>query len=155
MANNLFSNISPTELDELINLGAQLAGENEAKCLTVSPEGLIAVMNKLRDTETIAADYLADVTAVDRGEAGFEVVYQVFSIPHQAKGSVKVGLTRENPCVPSVVSVWPGANWLEREVYDLMGIEFSGHPCLERILLYEDFIGHPLRKDFRMSHQSK
>lgn len=149
MANNLFSALNQEQLQALMH-GAELTGEASAAKLAVQPEHLLTVMKKLREGQEFLVDYLADVTAVDRGEAGFEVVYQLFSLKNQAKGTVIARVSRENPQVPSVTPVWPGADWMEREVFDLMGITFAGHPCLKRILMDEDFVGHPLRKDFRM-----
>lgn len=94
-------------------------------------------------------DYLCNLTAVDRPEY-FEVVYHLYSIKDPAPPlALKVRLEdKEDPRLPSVTSVWQGANLQEREVYDLFGIVFEGHPKLERILLWEGFPGHPLRKDF-------
>jgi len=107
----------------------------------------------LKEHPGLAFDYLSDVTAVDYLEQGhFQVVYHLVRIGTNAKGRgklvVKIDVPRDNPRVPSVVDVWPTANFLEREVYDLMGITFDGHPDLRRILMREDWVGHPLRKDY-------
>lgn len=150
MANNLFSALAQEQIEVLQGSGVQLSGEGAAANIVVPSEAVTDVMLKLRDGEGFQFDYLADVTAVDRGDAGFEVVYQLFSLQNQAKGSVKVIIPRTSPQIPSVTSIWPGADWMEREVYDLMGVEFTGHPCLNRILLPDEFVGHPLRKDFKM-----
>lgn len=150
MANNLFADIGQQELNQLLDAGAQLAGEGTTVRLEVPGDRLLEVMSLLRGSKAFAVDYLADVTAVDRGDAGFEVVYQLFSIKNNARGAVKTLVNRDNPQVATVTSLWPGADWMEREVFDLMGVEFEGHPCLKRILLNEEFVGHPLRKDFRM-----
>lgn len=150
MANNLFADVGQQELNQLLDAGAQLAGEGAAVHLVAAGNRLLEVMSLLRANQAFAVDYLADVTAVDRGDAGFEVVYQLFSIKNNARGAVKAIVDRNNPSVPTVTSLWPGADWMEREVFDLMGVEFEGHPCLKRILLNEEFVGHPLRKDFRM-----
>jgi NADH-quinone oxidoreductase subunit C len=106
----------------------------------------------LRDTPTERYDYLVDVTAVeyrDR-ERALEVVYQLRSLPRNAFLRVKVDLPPAGPLeVDSVVDLWQGANWLEREVYDMFGVRFHGHPDLRRILMWETYDeGYPLRKDF-------
>ena len=116
--------------------------------VVVKPERLRDVATFLHDECEL--DYMADVTAVDRPER-FEMVYHLYSIKNQTPGPfvLKVYLEdRENPKVASVTPIWRGANYQEREVYDLMGIAFEGHPNLKRILLWEGFPGHPLRKDF-------
>jgi NADH/F420H2 dehydrogenase subunit C len=95
-------------------------------------------------------DYLALLTAVDQPER-FEVVYHLWSIKDRTTEPfvLKVYIEdKENPSVPSVTPLWRGANYQEREAYDLMGIRFEGHPNLKRIVLWEGFPGHPLRKDF-------
>lgn len=149
MTNNFFASLDQEQAELQFGGGVQLTGEGAAAVLSAPSERLLDIMRNCRDGG-FGADYLADVTAVDRGEAGFEVIYQLFSIKRQVKGTVKTQTSRSNPQVPSITSVWPGTDWMEREVYDLMGVEFSGHPCLKRILLNDEFVGHPLRKDFTM-----
>ncbi|MCX7779777.1 MAG: NADH-quinone oxidoreductase subunit C [Negativicutes bacterium] len=149
MSENLFAKLTEHQLSDLAGLGCQLDGEG-ACLLTVPAERLLAVMKMLRDDVASSMNYLGDITAVDRGEAGFEIIYQLFSVTRGVKATVKVKVPKDKPEVPSVVSLWPGADWMEREAYDLMGVTFAGHPELKRILLDEDFAGHPLRKDFRM-----
>lgn len=107
----------------------------------------------LKETRGLEFDYLSDLTAVDYEEEGFQVVYHLLSIGSEAdrtsrKLVVKISVPRDNPRTASVVHVWPTANFHEREVYDLMGVVFDGHPDLRRILMREDWIGHPLRKDY-------
>lgn len=115
--------------------------------LSVSPGDLVRVMQALRDH--IGMNYLANLTAVDLGEE-FEIVYHLFAIPdNQQKIVLKTRVSRNEAEVPSVFSIYPTADWQEREVYDLMGIRFSQHPNLVRVLLPDDFEGHPLRKDFK------
>ena len=116
--------------------------------VAVKPDALAKVAAFLRDE--CGLDYMADVTAVDVPER-FEVVYHLYSIKDQTPESfvLKVYLEdKENPTVASVTPLWKGADYQEREVYDLMGIHFEGHPNLKRIMLWEGFPGHPLRKDF-------
>jgi NADH-quinone oxidoreductase subunit C len=83
----------------------------------------------------------------------FETVYNLLSLTHRARFTLKVRMTEENPRVPSVTGVWPTANWHERETYDFYGIEFTGHPDLTRILLPEDWVGWPLRKDSPLGYE--
>ena len=115
--------------------------------MVLAAEQLFEVARLLRDE--IGMDYLTDVTAVDYPEC-FEVVYHLYSVSKdQGPLTLKVLLEdKENPEVASVTPLWPGANFMECEVYDLMGIAFSGHPDLRRIMLWDGFPGHPLRKDF-------
>jgi len=104
----------------------------------------------LRDDAETRFNYLSDLTCVHyplRVEAPFEIVYNLYSIPRNERLRLKVGLAA-NASIESVTSVWPAANWLEREVYDLFGVTFNGHPDLRRILLPPDWEGHPLRKDY-------
>jgi NADH-quinone oxidoreductase subunit C len=93
---------------------------------------------------------LSDVTCVDwyPSEPRFEVVYQLVSIPRKANLRLKVRLNGDDPKINSVISVWPSSNFFEREVFDLFGIQFEGHPYLKRIMMPEDWKGHPLRKDY-------
>ncbi|HEY1271724.1 MAG TPA: NADH-quinone oxidoreductase subunit C [Terriglobales bacterium] len=104
----------------------------------------------LRDCSACPFSYCADVTCVDwyPAEPRFEVVYHLLSIPNKERVRLKVRLEGSSPVVESVTSVWPGANFFEREVYDLFGIRFTGHPYLRRIQMPEDWEGHPLRKDY-------
>jgi len=102
----------------------------------------------LKDNPELAFDFLSALAGVDQGEQ-LEVVYLLYSYPRRHSLALKVRAPRAEPVVPSVTSVWPAANWHERETFDLMGIRFSGHPDLRRILMPEDWVGHPLRKDYK------
>src|ERR1700690_4295992 len=104
----------------------------------------------LRDNPNFPLNYLSDVTCVDwyPSDPRFEVVYHLLSISKKERVRLKVRLTGESPAVESITSVWPGANYFEREVFDLFGVRFTGHPYLRRILMPEDWEGHPLRKDY-------
>lgn len=114
----------------------------------VQREHIVAVCDYLKTDEKTPFDYLSDLTCVhypDRGAEPFEVVYNLFSISTNERVRLKVNAADE---VDSVTSVWPSANWLEREVYDLFGVRFANHPDLRRLLLPPDWEGHPMRKDF-------
>jgi NADH-quinone oxidoreductase subunit C len=104
----------------------------------------------LRDDPSCMFNFLSDVTCVDRvpSEPRFEVVYHLLSISKRERVRLKVRLSGDAPALESVTSVWPGANYFEREVFDLFGVRFLGHPYLRRILMPEDWEGHPLRKDY-------
>ena len=104
----------------------------------------------LRDDANCPFNYLSDVTCVDwhPQEPRFEVIYQLLSIPKKERVRLKVRLGSDSPAVESVTSVWPAANFFEREVFDLFGIRFTGHPYLRRIQMPENWEGHPLRKDY-------
>jgi NADH-quinone oxidoreductase subunit C len=114
------------------------------------PESLRRVCEFLRDAPGLSFKYLADLTAVDLYPQAlrFEVVCHLLSLETSGRLRLKVRVPGENPKVDSLVSVWPSANAFEREVFDLFGIRFEGHPDLRRILLPEDWEGHPLRKDY-------
>jgi NADH-quinone oxidoreductase subunit C len=104
----------------------------------------------LRDDPACPFNFLSDVTCVDwyPAEPRFEAIYHLLSIPKKERVRLKVRLHSESPVVESLTSLWPGANFFEREVFDLFGIRFTGHPYLRRILMPEDWEGHPLRKDY-------
>jgi len=114
----------------------------------VDPARIEDVMRFLRDEADF--DMLMDVTAVDYlGQTPrFEVVYHLFSTTRSHRMRIKAPVPAEDASIASAVDLFPSANWMEREVWDLYGIRFEGHPDLRRILLYEEFEGHPLRKDY-------
>ncbi len=116
----------------------------------IPPDRSIEILTWLRDDPGQAYGLLRDVTAVDYGGGRpLQVVYQLFSITHKLSLRVKCELPLDALEIESVYSLWKAANWLEREVYDLFGITFTGHPDLRRILMPDDYDeGHPLRKDF-------
>ncbi|OFZ81443.1 MAG: hypothetical protein A3K03_08600 [Bdellovibrionales bacterium RIFOXYD1_FULL_44_7] len=114
----------------------------------VKKEHLLDVLKFLKTEHGFEYNFLADLTATDEGkEPRFLVVYNLFSISRHARIRVKVRV-REEEDVPSIVSLWAGANWAEREVWDMFGIKFEGHPDLRRLLMDERWVGHPLRKDY-------
>ena len=104
----------------------------------------------LRDDSACPFNFLSDVTCVDwyPSEPRFEVVYHLLSIPKKERVRLKVRLNSSSPTIDSITSVWPGANYFEREIFDLFGVRFAGHPYLRRIMMPEDWEGHPLRKDY-------
>ena len=120
--------------------------------LTVDRAGLVEIARHLRDAEKF--DMLSDLTAVDwpKREKRFDVVLNLYSFAKNERLRLKVWASNTEE-VPSVVGVWPTANWQEREVFDMFGIIFSGHPDLKRILLPEEWQGYPLRKDYDILQQ--
>jgi NADH-quinone oxidoreductase subunit C len=113
----------------------------------VGAADLLEVGQLLRDGEEFRFKFLADITGIDCGGGAFEVVYHLLSMEHKRRLRLKIKVA-EGEKVSSVTGIWPTANWHERECYDLLGIEFAGHPDLSRILMPEGFSGHPLRKDY-------
>ena len=109
-----------------------------------------AVMTAMRDRAELRFSVLAELTAVDfwPREPRFELIYILISLEHRLRVRLKVRLAGDSANVATVSSVWPAANWLEREVWDLFGIAFDGHPDPRRLLMPEDWEGHPLRKDY-------
>lgn len=148
--------MTPTLAD---TLAQSLAGAVEEQIafrdeltLMVSRDHILAA---LRAAQQIGFVFLTDLTAVDLhpAEPRFEVVYLLTAPEARSRVRLKVRLAGADPTVPSAVAVWPGANWLEREVFDLFGIRFDGHPDLQRILLPDDWEGYPLRKDFSLTEE--
>jgi len=128
--------------------------------IVVQAEDILEVMEFLRNDTELAFDMMTDLTAVDylgaqraphylrQLQARFEVVYHLYSIEKNHRIRVKAPLQEDNCYINSITGIWAGADWFEREAWDLYGVVFRGHPNLKRILLYEGFEGHPLRKDY-------
>ena len=115
----------------------------------VEPGAIVDVAAFLRDDPELSYNFLENLCGVDYlgRTPRFEVVYHLLSFKNHHHISLKVGLPEKNPAVPTLTDLWATANWQERETYDLFGITFTGHPGLQRILMPEDWEGHPLRKD--------
>jgi NADH-quinone oxidoreductase subunit C len=118
--------------------------------VVVPPSHVVRVAEYLATEPSLAFTFLSDITAVDRFpiEPRFELNYQLLSLDLRQRLRLRVRVPGNEPVVASVVPVWPTANWHERENFDLFGIRFEGHPDLTRILLPDDWEGHPLRKDY-------
>ncbi len=118
--------------------------------ITLKKEDMVEIFRFLRDDPLLSYDFLSDLCGVDyfSEEPRFEVVYHLYSLNNKNRLRIKVKVSSADLQVPSVVSVWKTADFHERECYDLLGIEFEGHPNLKRILLWDGFEGHPLRKDY-------
>lgn len=123
----------------------------------IRPSALRSVAQFLKETPELDFNFLMDLTAVDylnfaggqiKKEPRFEVVYHFYSVKRNHRIRLKVPVDPKNPEIDSLSDLWPSANWYEREVWDMFGIRFRGHPNLKRILMYDEFQGHPLRKDY-------
>jgi len=126
----------------------------------VDPAALPAALSLCRDDADLGFDVLMDLTAVDYQkypgrEDGprFEVVYHLYSLRWNHRIRVKVRVDEDDAVVPTAVPLWPIANWFEREVWDMFGVRFEGHPDPRRLLMYEEFVGHPLRKDYPINRR--
>jgi NADH-quinone oxidoreductase subunit C len=126
----------------------------------VAREALLGVLAHCRDDAALVFDVLMDLTAVDYQkfpgrEDGprFEVVYHLYSIAKNHRLRLKVRVDEDDARVPTAVPIWPIANWFEREVWDMFGVRFEGHPDPRRLLMYEEFSGHPLRKDYPINRR--
>jgi NADH-quinone oxidoreductase subunit C len=124
--------------------------DREEMTIYIERSAIREAASLLRSDPNCPFDYLSDVTAVDwyPSDPRFEVVYHLFSMSKKERVRLKVRLSGDSPSLESVTSVWPGANYFEREVFDLFGIRFNGHPYLRRLLMPEDWEGSPLRKDY-------
>jgi len=115
------------------------------------PDDVLGLLKSCKESSELDFAMLVDITAVDWMDSKanrFEVVYQLLSISKNRRLTIRVELPEDKPQIASASGLWQGANFLEREVWDMFGITFVGHPDLRRILMYEEFKGHPLRKDY-------
>jgi NADH-quinone oxidoreductase subunit C len=123
----------------------------------ITPQSLIPMCEALIEDDALEVRLLADITSVDwlgherEKEGRFEVVYNLYSLKNRYRFFLKVHLPGEKPEIASLTPLWEGANWLEREVWDMMGITFTGHPNLTKILTPDELEGHPLRRDFPLT----
>ena len=132
-------------------LASKVNGEIEesvgALILKVKAPSIIETLNSVKKFPNVSCDFLHDLCGLDCTDH-FEVVYQLSSLQGPQRLRVKAIVERENPEIDSVTGIWQGANFLEREAYDMFGIKFKGHPNLKRIYMWDDFEGYPLRKDY-------
>lgn len=126
----------------------------------IRKEFLLDICNALFEDHDFEIRFLSDICSLDwlelpeeAEEGRFEVIYNLYSIKNKFRFFLKVRLPGDNPEIDSVTSIWGAADWLEREVYDLMGINFTGHPNLTKILTADELEGHPLRKDFPLTYE--
>lgn len=144
--NEMMSLIKASARFEIITLQTSVPGG-----MVIDSRDLLPVCRRLFEDPALYFDMLSCVTGLDNGPgaATMEVLYHLYSIPFNRSLVLKVILTRDKPEVESVSGIWKSANWLEREVYDMFGIHFDNHPDLRRILMPNDWVGYPLRKDYQ------
>jgi NADH-quinone oxidoreductase subunit C len=153
-AMNPASNLSETVQRLTGQFNARAAAFRGLDTLDVNADQIVAVCQLLRDSEQF--ELLIDVTAIDlwpEQTPRFYVVYLFRSISRNQLLSIRVALDGNEPVIPSITPVYPNANWYERELWDLFGIHFAGHPDLRRILMPHDWVGHPLRKDYPLGYE--
>lgn len=130
--------------------------------IIVEAADIVAVTNYLKVTPGLVYNFLSDISAVDyypdpptdeRPER-FAICYHLYSMLYNRRIRIKVFVPEDDPVVPTIVGVWPGANWPEREIYDMMGIRFHGHPDMRRLLMPEDWDGHPHRRDYPLGYET-
>lgn len=142
--------------EAIIEVSEQRGETTGETTIVLRPEALVAVCTALRDAPELRYTMLVDLTAVDwlERDPRYDVVYHLLAREPRGVVRLKVRIGDEDnpsPEAPSVTSVWPAANWYEREVFDLFGIRFAGHPDLTRIQMPDDWVGHPLRKDYPLT----
>jgi NADH-quinone oxidoreductase subunit C len=144
-------NNSLAELQDRYLEDVKMIGEEAQSALLVEPHRLLEIFEFLKTNESYQFDMLRNLTAVDYLEY-IEVVYHLYSLPLRQSITVKTRCGMEDPQVPSAIVIWPSANFQEREIYDLLGVRFTEHPDLRRILLRDEFDGHPLRKTYNIGN---
>ena len=135
------------------NLVQETIEQNGDPVVVVKKDAIKSLASSLKTDPEFQFNLLADLTAVDylhweEKEIRFEVIYNLFSLAKNHRLFIKARVPETDPTIDSVAPLWPAADWYEREVWDMFGIRFKGHPDLKRILMYEGFDGHPLRKDY-------
>lgn len=136
-------------------LGEETQGDHQH--YRVKPDMLFDICRAFLEETKLDVRFLADITSIDwldhasESSGRFEVLYNLYSIKNRHRFFLSVRLPGDDPTLASLTPLWQGANWMEREVYDMMGIGFTGHPNLERILTPDDMEGHPLRRDFPLT----
>ncbi len=147
----------------LDTLGENFPGQTEDistygdDAISITKDNLLDIIKFLKEGP-YAFTMLLDLTCVDYPdrEERFQMVYHLFSVSENQRLKIKTSLPEKNPAIDSLTSFWKNANWLEREVYDMFGIQFKGHPDLRRIFMWDEFEGYPLRKDYPLrKHQPR
>ncbi len=147
-ADDIFKQLQ-AELGENVVFDFHEVGKNKDPWFQVDPFSIEQVAVKLKTDAALHFDYLECITGIDfPDDKQIHVVYHVYSYAKKHRVVIKALLDREDPVVPTLSNVWPTANWQERECFDLLGVLFDGHPDLRRLLLPDDWEGHPLRKDY-------
>lgn len=139
-----------TELQTQYGEAVTIIGAEAQSALLVELDSILDILKVLKTVESYQFNMLRNLTAVDYLEY-MEIVYHLYSLPLRQAITVKTRCGMENSQVPSVTELWPSANFQEREIYDLLGVKFTGHPDLRRILMREEFLEHPLRKAYKLA----
>jgi NADH-quinone oxidoreductase subunit C len=125
----------------------------DGDCIRIQPENLMQTATFIKTENTLAFNYLEMVTASDFKNE-FELIYRFLSLGNNQTLCIKTRIPKDNPCISSLTPLWQGANYQEREIFDLFGIRFDKHPNLKRIVMWEGFEGHPLCKDYTHDNQN-
>lgn len=149
MSKQMLSHEVITNLQAQFPESISIIGEGFQQSLLIEPKCLLDIMSVLKNNSAYQFNMLSNLTAVDYLDY-FEIVYHLYSLPLASAVTIKTRCAADKPTVPSVMAIWPSADFQEREVYDLLGVHFTGHTDLRRILLPEDFIGYPLRKEYKL-----
>lgn len=149
MNSQMINSVMLEEIQTRYQQGTRIIGEAQQQALLIERPFLITVLQDLKTEEPYQFNMLRNLSAVDFIEY-FEVVYHLYSLPLRHAITIKTRCPSEGPEVPSVTGIFPSANFQEREIYDLLGIKFAGHPDLRRILMPDEFTGHPLRKSYKL-----
>ncbi|MGI5911593.1 MAG: NADH-quinone oxidoreductase subunit C [Syntrophomonadaceae bacterium] len=142
-----YINIILQDLNQDMDINIKVNQIKGYTCINTEVKDLFNILKRLKENHGF--NYLANLTAVDYPDH-FEIIYHIHTIPDNRKIMIKTCVSREDAELPSAVSLWPAADWQEREVFDMLGIKFKDHPNLIRILLPDDFEGYPLRKDYQV-----
>lgn len=132
----------------------------EEQTFYVKPESVFEICQALSEESQLDVRFLADITCVDwlglpeEDEGRFEVIYNLYSLKNKHRFFLKTRVPAEKPEIQSLTAIWRGADWMEREAFDLFGVIFTGHPDLTKILTPDDLEGHPLRKDFPLTYET-
>jgi NADH-quinone oxidoreductase subunit C len=145
---NLDINKVLAELQVQYGEDVKMIGEGAQAALLLEPNRMLDILGSLKTNESYQFNMLRNLTAIDYLDY-IEVVYHLYSLPLRQAITVKTRCGIEDAEVPSITAIWPSANFQEREVYDLLGVKFIGHPDLRRILMPEEFTEHPLRKTYK------
>ena len=153
--------LTPENSAEMRLIQGRFAGDvitsrlfRDEKTVVVKPGNIVAICQALRDSPDTNYNYLSDIVGLDRlefmdeGEDRFEVIYNLYSLGTFQRFRLKARVSEDAPAIDTIEGVWPNANWGEREIFDMFGITFNNHSDLRRILMPDDWVGHPLRKDF-------
>lgn len=149
MNSQMINSVMLEEIQTRYQQATRIIGEAQQQALLIERPFLITVLQDLKTEEPYQFNMLRNLSAVDFIEY-FEVVYHLYSLPLRHAITIKTRCPSEDPEVRSVTGIFPSANFQEREIYDLLGIKFAGHPDLRRILMPDEFTGHPLRKSYKL-----